>query len=224
MTTSINIHCCSRAMTSILYTCIVHVKLMRYDVIVGIPLNAIWGGGGVIYYSIPFTELTYFQFLMTSKSLPSTESVSFLMVELRTEVADSIIAIFGGILLCICINHKFSMRFKSGKFGGQTINVSFINPRDFKNIVVGFAAWDGALSCMKINKLAIRQSRCQGGSFSRTLHRGNFPKHTTPGGVCCSWHFTDASLLKWFMSLFIIDFTTPRSNRGSSYKDFAQIV
>ena len=38
--------CCSRAMTSILCACAVHVLFMRYDVIVGIPLLAIWGGGG----------------------------------------------------------------------------------------------------------------------------------------------------------------------------------
>ena len=38
--------CCSRAMTSILCACAVHVLFMRYDVIVGIPLIAIWGGGG----------------------------------------------------------------------------------------------------------------------------------------------------------------------------------
>ena len=33
-------------MTSILCACAVHVLFMRYDVIVGIPLIAIWGGGG----------------------------------------------------------------------------------------------------------------------------------------------------------------------------------
>ena len=42
--------CCSRAMTSILCTCAVHVLFMRYDVIVGIPFIAIWGG--VIYSSL----------------------------------------------------------------------------------------------------------------------------------------------------------------------------
>ena len=38
--------CCSRAMTSILCACVVHVKFTRYEVIVGIPLIAIRGGGG----------------------------------------------------------------------------------------------------------------------------------------------------------------------------------
>ena len=33
-------------MTSILCACAVHVLFMRYDVIVGIPLIAIWGVGG----------------------------------------------------------------------------------------------------------------------------------------------------------------------------------
>ena len=43
------------------------------------------------------------------------------------------------------IAHKFSIGFKTGEFGGQTVYVSFINPRDFKNVVVTFAVWDGAI-------------------------------------------------------------------------------
>ena len=45
--------CCSRAMTSILCAFDVHVLFMRHDVIVGIPLNAIWGG--VIYFDHSIT-------------------------------------------------------------------------------------------------------------------------------------------------------------------------
>ena len=44
---------CSRAMTSILCACAVHVLFMRYDVIVGIPLFAIWGG---VIYSETFSK------------------------------------------------------------------------------------------------------------------------------------------------------------------------
>ena len=39
---------CLRAMTSTLYACAVHVLFMHYDVIVGIPLNAIWGWGDLL--------------------------------------------------------------------------------------------------------------------------------------------------------------------------------
>ena len=50
--------CCSRAMTSIPCACAVHVLFMRYDVIVGIPLRAIWGGGGnlLVFYFLLFTS------------------------------------------------------------------------------------------------------------------------------------------------------------------------
>ena len=79
------------------------------------------------YVIIPFIDLTYFQFLTTSKSLPSTESVSFLMVELRTEVADSIIAIFGDILLSICINHKFSMDLSLASLEAKPLNKCIVH-------------------------------------------------------------------------------------------------
>ena len=73
----------------------------------------------------------------------------------------------------------------------------------------------------------ILMSRCQVGSFSRSLHRDNFSKQTILCGfrniwktslfkqscTCCPWHFTDASPQVVHISLCY-----------RFYKDFAKIV
>ena len=87
--------CCSRAMMSILCACAVHVLFMRYDVIVSIPLIAIWGVVNLLLYLLfllrskflsrmqllgNFTELSLLIFLQNSTILAKImwRTVSFL--------------------------------------------------------------------------------------------------------------------------------------------------
>ena len=66
---------------------------------------------------------------------------------------------------------KFSIGFKSGGFGSQTIMVLVTNPSNVRNCVAVCAAWDGALSCMKMIFLSRtkRQLSSHGSSeFSRS--------------------------------------------------------
>ena len=56
--------CCSRAMTSILCACAVHVLFMRYNVIVGIPLLAMWGGGNILLWPAISSQNNKLQLLL----------------------------------------------------------------------------------------------------------------------------------------------------------------
>ncbi len=70
-------------------------------------------------------------------------------------VAFSSSAFFGLLFLIflLTIPHRFSMRFRSGEFAGQS---STPTPWSFNHLLVHLAVWAGAKSCWKIKTASLK--------------------------------------------------------------------
>ncbi len=76
-------------------------------------------------------------------------------------VAFSSSAFFGLLFLIflLTIPHRFSMRFSSGGFAGQS---SITTPWLFNQLLVLLAVWAGAKSCWKIKSISLKSWSAEG--------------------------------------------------------------
>ncbi len=77
------------------------------------------------------------------------------------------------LIFLLTIPHRFSMRFRSGEFAGQS---STTTPWSFNQLLVLLAVWAGAKSCWKIKSASLKSWTAEGSapkfgwaSFSSTL-------------------------------------------------------
>ncbi len=76
-------------------------------------------------------------------------------------VAFSSSALFGLLffIFLLTIPHRFSMRFRSGEFGGQS---STPTPWSFNQLLVLLAVWAGAKSCWKMKSASLKSWSAEG--------------------------------------------------------------
>ncbi len=82
-------------------------------------------------------------------------------VQVSLTVAFSSSAFFGLLFLIflLTIPHRFSVRFRSGEFAGQS---STLTPWSFNQLLVLLAVWAGAKSCWKMKSASLKSWSAEG--------------------------------------------------------------